>query len=219
MNEWDTYWAKKSNAHHMIYDQIAIRYRKYIIKPYLKKYIYKCFTPGSTLLHAGCGSGQVEDEITNYFTIIDMDMSINALEMYKNHHDDFNLVLGDILNTGFKNESLDGIYNLGVMEHFTKTDFKTALIEFNRILKPDGTVILFIPPEYGSTVIFFKIADYILNSWLKRHIYFQPPEINRIQSEQWMQDMINGTGFQMKEFNFGITDLYTHVAVILKKIN
>ena len=218
MNEWDEYWAKKSKAHHIIYDLIATRYRKYIIKPFLKQYIYNYFTPGSILLHAGCGSGQVEDEITSYFKIIDMDMSINALNMYKNHHDDFNLVLGNILQTGFKDESLDGIYNLGVMEHFTKEDFTRTLIEFNRILKPKGTIILFIPPEYGSTVIFFKVTDCILNSWLKTNIYFQPPEINRIQSKKWMEDMIKGTGLFIQEFNFSSTDLYTHVAVVLKKI-
>jgi len=218
MNEWDDYWGKKYELHNQIYDQVAIRYRKYIIKPYLKKYIHNHFKEGSILLHAGCGGGQVEDDITDKYTIIGMDTSQNALKLYKLNHNNPNLLHCDISKTGLKSESVDGIYNLGVMEHSTKEEIHTILLEFNRILKPDGTVILFVPPEYGSTVIFFKIAHYFLNDILKKHIYFQPPEINRIQSRDWTEDIIKDTGFWMSEFNFESDDLYTHVAVVLRKI-
>jgi len=218
MTEWDDYWIEKSKPHTKIYDAIAVQYRKYIIKPYLKKYIYSNFKEGSTLLHAGCGSGQVEDEIINKFTIIGMDISPYALELYRlNHTHATNLILGDILTTGLKNESLDGIYNLGVMEHFYEREFKSILLEFNRILKPDGTIILFIPPEYGSTVIFFKGVHFILNNILKKDIHFQPAEVSRVQSREWMENMITGTGLYIDNFIFETSDLYTHVAIILKK--
>lgn len=217
MNEWDNYWGQKYELHNQLYDQVAIKYRKYIIKPYLKKYIHNHFKEGSILLHAGCGGGQVEDDITNKFTIIGMDTSHNALKLYKLNHNNPNLLHCDIGKTGLKNESIDGIYNLGVMEHSTKEEIHDILLEFNRILKPDGTVILFVPPEYGSTVIFFKLTHYILNNILKKNIYFQPPEINRVQSREWAEDIIKDTGFWLSEFNFESDDLYTHVAIVLRK--
>jgi len=218
MTEWDDYWAKKSKIHNKLYDQIATQYRKYIIKPYLKKYIYSNFKTKSILLHAGCGSGQIEDDITNNFVIVGMDISRHALNIYKNNHINSNLIYGDILSTGIKNESVDGIYNLGVMEHFTEDGIHTILLEFNRILKPNGKVILFVPPEYGSTVIFFKLIHYILNDILNKNIYFQPPEINRIQSREDTEKLIENTGFKIIEFNFEPDDLYTHVAIVLEKI-
>ena len=147
-----------------------------------------------------------------------MDTSQNALKLYKLNHNNPNLLHCDIGQTGLKNESVDGIYNLGVMEHSTKEEIHAILLEFNRILKPDGTVILFVPPEYGSTVLFFKFAHYFLNDILKKNIYFQPPEINRIQSREWTEDIIKDTGFWLSEFNFESDDLYTHVAVVLRKI-
>lgn len=218
MTEWDDYWNKKHELHNKVYDKIAVQYRKYIIKPYLKKYITIHFKKDSVLLHAGCGGGQVEDDINNTYTIIGMDMSQSALKLYKLNHNNPNLICCDIGKTGLKTESIDGIYNLGVMEHSTKEEIHTILLEFNRILKPDGTAILFVPPEYGSTVIFFKIVHYILNDILKKNIYFQPPEINRVQSRKWTEDIIKNTGFWLSEFNFESDDLYTHVAIVLKKI-
>jgi len=217
MNEWDDYWERKYNFHNKLYDLIAVQYRKYIIKPYLKKYIYSHFTKNSILLHAGCGGGQVEGDIVNDFTIISMDKSQNALKLYNLNHNTHYLIYGDILQTGLKSESFDGIYNLGVMEHFTKEEIHNILLEFHRILKPNGAIILFAPPEYGSTVLFFKGVHYILNNILNMNIKFQPAEINRIQSRSWLEEIIQNTGFTITEFNFEFTDLYTHIAIVLKK--
>ena len=52
-----------------IYDFIASFYRKYIIKRPLNFFIKKYFKPQSEILHAGCGSGQVDTFINNYISI------------------------------------------------------------------------------------------------------------------------------------------------------
>lgn len=219
MNEWDNYWDGKTKPHNKLYDRIAVQYRKYIIKPYLKKYITKHFTTGSILLHAGCGGGQVEDNsLHKEFILVGLDFSEKALNFYKTNHSNYNLILGNISTLSIKTGSLDGVFNLGVMEHSTKKEIRTTLIEFNRVTKSDGTIILFVPPEYGSTVIFFKILHYILNTLLHKNIYFQPAEINRIKSQEWTKNIIEGTGLKITEFNFEPIDLYTHIAIVLKKI-
>jgi 2-polyprenyl-3-methyl-5-hydroxy-6-metoxy-1,4-benzoquinol methylase len=219
MIEWDNYWAEKSKIHNKLYDKIAVQYRKYIIKPYLKKYIYQYFKPGSILLHAGCGSGQMEDSITNDFIIIGLDISQNALNIYKSNHLNSNLIYGTILSTGIQSNTVDGIYNLGVMEHSTTEEIHTIMLEFNRILKPDGRIILFVPPEYGSTVIFFKVIHYILNNIFNKNIHFQPAEINRIKSRKHAEFLIKDTGLYITKFNFEFSDMFTHIAIVLKKIS
>lgn len=215
MTEWDDYWTQKAKFHHKLYDKVAIYYRKYIIKPYLTRYLNKHFQKGSILLHAGCGSGQLDEDLIQEYEIIGIDSSKPALELYKNYNE--NYVYGDILNTKFKSETFDGIYNLGVMEHFTTESFRLALREFKRILKPDGKIILFVPPEYGSTVIFFKIVNYILNNLLKKNIYFQPPEINRVIARGCTEKLVNSEGFELVSFDFEPSDLFTHVAIVIKK--
>ena len=220
MEEWDDYWGKKQDIHAHTYDRIAIFYRKYIIKPYLKKYITRYFTRDSRLLHAGCGSGQVEEEIPGaIFPVIGMDISQNALAVYRQCHTDPNLIRGNILAIGIKGESLDGIYNLGVMEHFSEDEMHIILREFHRILKPDGVAVLFIPPEYGSTVIFFKIVHYLLNTVLKRDIYFQPPEPSRVRSKRWIEGIIRPAGFELIETGFALNDFFTYAVVVIRKKN
>jgi ubiquinone/menaquinone biosynthesis C-methylase UbiE len=218
MEDWDNYWAKKQEVHTHAYDRIAIFYRKYIIKPYLRRYLGKYFNQQSRILHAGCGSGQVEEEIAGAsFPVIGMDISQNALAVYRSCHTDPMLIRGDILSMGIKGESLDGLYNLGVMEHFSEEEIHTILLEYHRVLKSDGVAILFIPPEYGSTVIFFKVVHYVLNSVMKRDIYFQPPEPNRIKSKKWIERIVQSAGFELAETNFALNDFFTYMVVVLKK--
>jgi len=219
MGDWDKYWAKKQNIQNHLYDRISVLYRELILKPYLKKYISKYFDEKSIILHAGCGSGQVEEEIADFFSIIGMDISKNALTLYKQCHIEPNLILGDISSIGIKNESIDGIYNLGVLEHFSEEEIHKILLEFNRVLKSKGTAILFVPPEYGSTVVFFKCVHFFLNSILKKNVYFHPPEPSRIRSKNCVKRMISKSGFKLEEFNFSFNDLFTYMIVVIKKID
>jgi SAM-dependent methyltransferase len=217
MIEWDYYWTIKKTSLHRVYDKIAVVYRQNIIKPHLERFISKYLERNSIILHAGCGGGQVEKEIAHSYTIIGMDISLNAIALYKKCHDAPNLILGDITSIGIKEGSLDGIYNLGVMEHFSEGEIKIILMEFRRILKKRGKIILFWPPEYGSTVIFFKIVHFILNPVLRRNIHFQPPEPNRIQSKKWVDTIINQSGFTLEEISFGMEDFYTNMVVVIRK--
>jgi ubiquinone/menaquinone biosynthesis C-methylase UbiE len=217
MIEWDYYWTIKKTSLHSVYDKIAVFYRQNIIKPHLERFISKYLERNSIILHAGCGGGQVEEEIAHSYTIIGMDISLNAIALYKKYHDDPNLILGDITSIGIKEGSLDGIYNLGVMEHFSVEEIKIILMEFRRILKKRGKIILFWPPEYGSTVIFFKIVHFILNPVLQRNIHFQPPEPSRIQSKKWVENIINQSGFTLEEINFGMEDFWTNMVVVIRK--
>lgn len=218
MEDWENYWAKKQNMHTYAYDKFAIFYREYIIKPYLRKYITKYFDKNSKILHAGCGSGQVEEDIPDStFPVIGMDISSNAISVYRQCHTNPNLIRGDTLAIGIKAESLDGIFNLGVMEHFSEDDQHKILREYHRILKPDGVAILFIPPEYGSAVIFFKIVHYLLNSILKKNIYFQPLEPCRVKSKKWIVRIMRSAGFKLIETGFAPNDFFTYMVVVIKK--
>jgi ubiquinone/menaquinone biosynthesis C-methylase UbiE len=217
MIEWDFYWTIKQTSLHSMYDRIAVFYRQNIIKPHLEKYMCKYMKKNGIILHAGCGGGQVEEKIAHSFTIIGMDISRNAISLYKKFHAESNLIIGDILSTGIKDGSLDGVYNLGVMEHFSEEEIDRILLEFRRIVRKDGVIILFWPPENGSSVLFFKLVHFILNSILKRNIYFQPPEPNRIKSKKWVEQKIKKSGLSLVEIRFGLEDFCTNMVVISRK--
>lgn len=217
MKEWDEYWAKSPKTHNRIYDRVAVFYRKYIIKPYLKRY-FSCYFPGKpVILHAGCGSGQVEEGIIDTGSVIGFDISGNALSLYKKNHPGSNLILGDIKVTAFRDGSMDGIYNLGVMEHFSEDEIHSILSEFHRVLSREGIIILFWPPRYGATVIFLRGVHFVYNSVLGRKVRLHPPEPSLLRSRSHAESMVNRAGFRMLSYDFGIRDLFTYAVVVLEK--
>ena len=215
---WDEYWEKQQSVNNWFYDHIAEFFRQFIIKPYLNKYIYKYFPKGVRLLHAGCGSGQVDRDITNEYPVIAMDISLNALNIYRKGHSQIEeLIQGDIRKMDLENESVDGIYSLGVMEHFYETDILLILNEFRRVLRTDGKLVLFWPPKFGLSVFFLKTWHFFVNKVFKKNIRLHPHEVSLLESKEQILSLANRTGYSLVEYHFGLNDLFTQVVVVLKK--
>jgi ubiquinone/menaquinone biosynthesis C-methylase UbiE len=219
MTEWDEYWSEKSTHSKRIYDVIAVVYRAIIIKPNLRKYLKLYFKGGDKLLHAGCGGGGVEhrEATRNPMRIVAFDISNNALKEYRTRHKWTPLVQGTILDLGFKDNTFDGIYNLGVMEHFNDEEINKILLEFNRVLKKKGVALLFWAHKMGITVIFLKYVHYILNTILKRDIQLHPAEPSLVKSREWLEERIKGTNFKIIRVDFNLSNLYTYMIVVIIK--
>ncbi len=214
--DWETYWAKQKNVGGLLYDLIAVIYRKFLIKPFLNCYIKKYFKRSSAVLHAGCGSGQVDEDICKYVRITAMDYSVNALNLYKKvNKNNCQLLYGSIFQIPLPDHSLDGIYNLGVMEHYDEADIKKILSEFKRVLRPEGKVVIFWPPEFGLSVMFMKVVHFILQEILKKDTKMHPDEICRIRSRRHVESIVAGSGFKIIEYYFGLRDLFTQCVVVL----
>jgi len=215
---WSEYWSGKKKASYLIYDLIAAFYRKVIIRPSLKKFITRYFNKNSLLLHAGCGSGQVDRVIGSDIRISALDISKEALSIYKKSNKNYReLILGSIFDMPIASGSYDGIYNLGVMEHFTEEEIARILAEFNRILKYGGRIVLFWPPEFGLSVMALKLAHFILNRVLKKNISLHPEEITRVKSRAQVNAYLEAAGFHLLAYSFGIRDLFTYAVVVGEK--
>jgi len=216
--EWDEYWTKKQTFSQTIYRAIASFYRQYIIKSSLNHFIESQFKPGAKLLHAGSGAGQVDEDIIKNNDITALDISSEALKLYKFYNGkQAKLMLTSIFDIKAKPATFDGIYNLGVMEHFTKDEDIKILKEFNRVLKPNGKIVLFWPPKFGISVAFLNTTHFILNNILKRNIKLHPDEISLIESKKQVGEVLKAGGFKLTNFYFGPMDLFTYCVVVGKK--
>ena len=216
--EWDIYWAKNKNSLGSTYDFIASFYRKAIITNILNHFIKKYFKQNSSVLHAGCGGGQVDLEISNYIKITALDISPEALEMYqKVHHGKANTVEGNIFSLPFADNSFDSLYNLGVMEHFTEEEIQQILKEFFRVLKKDGKMIIFWPPVFGITVNFLDFTHFFLNKILRKNVQLHPPEITRIKSKKHAILQFEKAGFSILQYYFGLRDFFTQSVIVVEK--
>src|SRR5687768_12550957 len=150
---WDTYWDEKSRPSTKAYELIATAYRVGVIRAQLRRAMRTNFSEGSHVLHAGAGSGQVDQGMHEVLQITAVDISPSALRLYrKNNPDAFDVRHADILRLPFPDETFDGAYNLGVLEHFTLPEITSILRELNRVLKPEGTLVLFWPHARATSV-------------------------------------------------------------------
>jgi ubiquinone/menaquinone biosynthesis C-methylase UbiE len=216
--QWDGYWRNKRKIGGIVYDLIAAFYRKFIIKRCLNYFVSKYFNKGEEVLHAGCGSGQVDVDIKDRVSINALDISVDALSVYKKVNKNARRVIhGSLFHIPLDNEFVDGIYNLGVMEHFTESEIQEILMEFYRVLKPNGRMIIFWPPEFGSSVIFIKGVRFLLKMLFNRDAKIHPDEITLVQSKDHAKSIFKKANFAVIDYYFGMRDLFTHCVIVLAK--
>lgn len=217
--DWDNYWNGKKDNGKGIYDFIASIYRIVLIKPALNYFISKYIKNGSSLLHAGCGSGMVDVDIEKNYSLVGLDISRNALDIYcRNHSTEVKTIHGSIFNIPLTHGQFDGIFNLGVMEHFNESEIIQILKSFYSSLNRNGILILFWPPSYGIATKFLKFI-HIFFRIFKIKIKLHPDEITYADSHDQIEFYLNKTGFNLINFYFGYKDFYTHRIIIAKKIS
>jgi len=153
------------------------------------------------------------------FQIVGLDHSLRAIELFvATNGQKAEAKLGSVFKLPFTEASFQGVYNLGVMEHFTREEIIAALREFHRVLTPDGKIILWWPPERGTSVIILKVVSAVLKlcSVGDSDSLF-PAECSRIKSRENTRELLSEAGFILQEFKLGIGDLYSQVLVTATK--
>ena len=216
---WDAYWeTQKTKAGGLVYDAVASIYRKWIIRPSLNAFVHKYFPAGGQVLHAGCGSGQVDVDIRSRVKITGLDISVKALDFYKKTNRDQCAVLhGSIFDIPLPAGSMDGVYNLGVMEHFTEAEIHAILGELRRVLRAGGRAILFWPPEFGLSVMFFKALKAGFAAAGQPDKKFHPDEITRVRSRKHVTQLLESAGFRVLRYSFGPRDAFTYSVIVAEK--
>jgi len=216
---WDKYWdSKEREVERSTYDIIASFYRNHLIKPTLNHFIRRTFAPQAELIHAGCGGGEVDTDIVRYAKVTAVDISPNAVAKYRaNHGTRAECIVMDIFHLSNMQRRFDGLYNLGVMEHFEEDQLRQILAEFNRTLKPGGRLVLFWPPVYGLSVIALRVIHFVLNRMLRRNIQLHPPEPSKVRSRRQVRKLLDESGFALQSFSFGIRDAFTYAVIVAAK--
>ena len=139
-SDWDHYWKLQARGQ-KAYGFVANLYRKYIIKGTLNHHVLRHFSENSLILHAGSGSGEVDLDICQLMEVVAIDFSSHALSTYTECHPDAkSLSQADIFQLPFPNATFDGVFNLGVMEHFNDVEMVNALTELRRVIKNNGKI-------------------------------------------------------------------------------
>jgi len=215
---WNSYWDQKATRTNRAYDVIATVYRQAVIRHELERSITSNYAAGSHLLHAGCGSGQVDERLHRYARITAVDISPSAVRLYQaNNPSAFSIRHASILSLPFPSESFDGAYNLGVMEHFTRDEIALVLRELKRVLKPDGKLTLFWPHAHATSVAVLNTAHWLLNDVAGKSTRLHPPEVSLVRSREWVGGILEEAGFTLRKYSFGARDFFVQAEIIAEK--
>jgi len=216
---WDAYWEDSGYRGKWLYDGIAACYRQFIIRPALNYFVFRYFPSRVCVLHAGCGSGQVDVQISKAMHLTAIDISGTALRKYALcHQTPVNLLQGTIDRLPILDRSYDAIFNLGVMEHFKTAELERIFCEFNRVLKTSGKIILFWPPVYGLSVRVLAIVQRLLSRTLKNPVKLHPEEHTLVRSREQIEALLKLAGFVLCDYYFGVRDLFTHQVIVAEKV-
>jgi dolichol-phosphate mannosyltransferase len=212
---WNEYWDKKTGKTTAAYDLIATFYRNAIIKRRLEATINREFGFGSRLLHAGCGSGQVDANLHQHAKITAIDISPSALQLYRIVNPGAQEVRhASIFDLPFENETFDGAYNLGVVEHFSHDELRRALLEVRRVLKPNGKLVVFWPHALATSVMVLNTAHWILNDVLHKDVRLRPAELSLVHSRREASNLLSSGGFDLSSYDFGMKDFFVQAVVV-----
>ena len=209
---WTTYFHGENKP---FFQRLLSFYRKAFISRAVKYYTDKYFPGEGIFLEAGAGTSQSSSRIEKLGRKL-IALDLNHYVLAQHNCLDYK-VQGDILSLPVRSRSVHGLWNLGVMEHFTDVEIKVILKEFKRILKDDGVLLLFWPPFYAPFQIVLNSIAWLSHKFFNKKIEFFPSEINRYQNKQRLINFLQTADLKLVKTYFNILDLFSYVVVIVKK--
>lgn len=142
---WEKVWTKN-----LIVSDYSLKYLDFMqgIEPTLPV--------RSTVLEAGCGTGQTLSILSKRHETVGLDISRAALNLTRTNCK--NPVLGSIFEIPFKDNTFDLVYNSGVIEHFKDPENVSAIAEMARVTKPSGRAIIIVP---NTLCLWYKAGKFV----------------------------------------------------------
>jgi len=213
-NEWDKHWSNEI----LSLNRFFKFYRKYVMSNALSFFFEKYFPREGMFVECGSGSSLTSYMIKKHKRkLIALDLSSVALQQAKRVRNLDFFIQANTLKLPLRSDSVDGIWNLGVMEHFTPEDIDRAMQEYIRVLKKGSYVILFWPPIYSSTGITYRIIERLLKIVTGKAFRFYPDEISRLRSKKEARLIMKRNGFRTCKVYFPCRNFFGDLVVVAKK--
>lgn len=144
---WDILWEKE------LKDQIHTKYKS---KTFVTNVTERYLSKGSAILEGGCGLGTHVNSLSlNGFQVTGVDYAQKTVSSLNELMPELDVRLGDVRNLPFENDSFDGYWSLGVIEHFW-FGYDGIANEMHRVLRVGGYLFLTFP--WISPLRKYKVA-------------------------------------------------------------
>jgi ubiquinone/menaquinone biosynthesis C-methylase UbiE len=139
------------------------------------------FGSSSIICDAGCGPSSQAGRYLHKkgYSVTGIDISPKCVELAKEYNPGMDFRTADIMNTGFRNDTFDGIVSYYSIIYTPKEHIRSIFSEFHRIMKPEG--YLFVVVKKGTK------EGIIDDEWYEGNkvffTYFLESEINKYFNE------------------------------------
>ena len=213
---WDRHWAALSEKK-SLFGRVASLVRTALLSRAVRAFADEHFAKDGIFVEAGCGTAESSTRIDpRGRTLVAMDISRLALRAARRVPVFNGLLQGDLFRLPFRDGTVAGLWNLGVMEHFPTEEGRALLSEFARVLRPGGVALLFWPPEFGSSRLVLAPIE-ALRSRAGAPFRFIPDEVNRLRSRAHGIAMLEGTGLEPAVLSLSARALFIHLVVVARK--
>jgi 2-polyprenyl-3-methyl-5-hydroxy-6-metoxy-1,4-benzoquinol methylase len=101
------------------------------------------------VLDAGCGAGiPISQMLSEHFDVTGVDFSETQVELAKQHVPRANFICRDMTKLDFPENTFDGICSYYAIIHIPREEHQALLINFHRMLQPEGFALLCLGAEH-----------------------------------------------------------------------
>jgi SAM-dependent methyltransferase len=215
--DWSEHWSEGKQQ--SFSQRFFSFYRQAVFARAVAYFIDRYFPPRGDFVEAGCGTAETSiriDKRGGQRKLLATDIVQPVLKQCHPVMDE--RVCGDIFHLPYADASVDGIWNVGVMEHFTQTEIDAILREFHRVLKPGERIILLIPGADSPPQKILRLFEFFIN--LRRpnkDFRFHPPEISQLRSKREGEEMLRRNSFRLLRYESGWRSLFAFKTLVAVK--
>ena len=215
--DWSEHWSAEMQE--SFSQRFFSVYRKLVFARAVRYFLGRYFPKAGLFLEAGSGTSETSmlvDKHDGARTLVALDLIPPVLERC---HPVMDVrVAGDIFRLPFLPESIDGVWNVGVMEHFTHDRIDAILGEFRRVLKPGGRIILLWPAVFSAPQRMLRIVEFGINLRRRgRRFRFHPDEISQLRSIRQGREVLRRNGFRAVAVDPGFRTLMAFETLVGEK--
>lgn len=210
--EWEEYFSRENVT---FFQKLLMLHRRVFISRAAERLFERTFPSTGIYLEAGSGTSESSGRIQRkHRQLVALDICHFVLDK---HNILEHKIQGDIFSLPLKENSVDGIWNFGVMEHFSDDELVRILGEFYRVLKPGCAALLLWPPWYAPHELGLNSIAWILRTFLRKEVRFFPDEVNRFRTRKRVKTFLDPAGLCLEKATWTWHDLYSYVNVVARK--
>lgn len=189
-------------------------FRRTLLARRVVRELGRAFPRGSTVAELGCGTTESSSLVSALgLKAIYVDRSF---ELLRRSSDVPRRLCADFFFLPLRDECLDGIWNVGVMEHFEARQLVEALRSYARATRRGGRLVLFWPWEWAPYQLFLRSLECLLRL-VGRPKQWYPDEVSRYRSRRQIEAWLRGAGLEPVACRFSPTDLFSFAVVVARK--